>query len=45
VVGAIAVGIVLPFPDAATIADRMVVGIYAHESALKSGERVKVPEY
>jgi predicted dehydrogenase len=34
-----------PFPDAATAANWTSVGICAHESALKGGERVDVPDY
>jgi predicted dehydrogenase len=34
-----------PFPDAATSANWTMVGICAHESAMKGGERVKVPEF
>src|SRR5437868_13456707 len=32
-----------PFPDAATSANWTMVGICAHESAMKGGERVKIP--
>ena len=32
-------------PDAATSANWTMVGICAHESAMKGGERVKVPEF
>jgi predicted dehydrogenase len=33
------------FPDAPTSANWTMVGICAHESAMKGGERVKVPEF
>jgi predicted dehydrogenase len=33
------------FPDAATSVNWTMVGICAHESALKGGERVKIPEF
>lgn len=35
----------LPFPDAPTSANWTMVGICAHESAMKGGERVKIPEF
>ena len=34
-----------PLPDAATSANWTLVGICAHESALKGGERVAIPAY
>jgi hypothetical protein len=33
------------FPDAPTSANWTMVGICAHESAMKGGERVKIPEF
>ena len=33
------------FPDAPTSANWTMVGICAHESALKGGERIKIPEF
>ncbi len=33
------------FPDAPTSANWTLVGICAHESALKGGERVQIPAY
>ncbi len=35
----------LAFPDAPTSANWTAVGICAHESALKNGEKVKIPEF
>jgi hypothetical protein len=33
------------FPDAATSVNWTMVGICAHQSALKGGERIKIPEF
>src|SRR5690348_4924258 len=33
-----------PFPDASTSANWTMVGLCAHESAMKGGDRVKIPE-
>jgi hypothetical protein len=35
----------LPFPDAPTSANWTAVGICAHESALKCGDKVKLPDF
>ena len=34
-----------PFPDAPTSANWTAVGICAHESALKRGDKVKLPDF
>ncbi|MGL4550390.1 MAG: gfo/Idh/MocA family oxidoreductase, partial [Gemmataceae bacterium] len=39
-----AVGKQPAFPDAATSANWTMVGICAHESAMKGGERVAIPQ-
>jgi hypothetical protein len=34
-----------PMPDAATSANWTMVGICAHQSAMKGGERVQIPSF